>query len=699
MDETNNVLTFDKSDAFLFAKELRERKFICEGRMRNDELAGTRLLCHSEWSKGVIHILFCPLCTRRIYRIAYIFSTKVKSPRSEAECVEVGLLFCGSVTPGALLITGEIGLIHGTWVAYEFVNGSPLSSVLTMRKTDGMPPLTIRANFEIMYQVAAGMRYLEDNGLCHRCLRASNILVSVEHEFALAVRITDYMLPYHMLNDPTQDVDVSELHWKWMGIGALDRLVFDIKADVWSFGCVMFEILNPGLEPYAFEQTPIDSPKSLLKFLSKGKRMTIQKDDDGRVPNFIRTLMSCCWLQQPAQRPTFARIFTFFYDLLFDFANGCNKAICEYQSEKCISRGTDHVACFENGGMHPGDYVWVRMRVAKKCQPKGYAIVQLGHSTTSYAANSVIKMTTSGNKPKAPHWITRANYRPRLQLRISERNGMLQLRAVDHGRKSKELPLRAFYGDRKTMKDIGFSKVVQDEYYDIKIQLLGGGVLSLYFNGEFISQSTPGVGVPHSTHLHDVLNVFEFYRSDEPGYSKYAEDDVVSLESSAYLQPFIAILKSGGLPSGGLVRLGLLTSNPVIIIFVTKEWKEARSMLVVDGNTISWQCPDIHQSPFNQTIEDFSTAYNRWSTIHVANFGEALLGLPGRTVRHHLGTVPRKGQTELDGQTGLRISGWDGEIKRVIVRGDILEKWETLITYADVTNDENPDVLSFQKLG
>uniref|UniRef100_A0A914ZZE9 SH2 domain-containing protein n=1 Tax=Parascaris univalens TaxID=6257 RepID=A0A914ZZE9_PARUN len=136
-------------------------------------------------------------------------------------------------------------------------------------------------------KVAAGMRYLEDNGLCHRCLRSSNILVSVEYEFALAVKITDYMLPYHVLNDPTQDVDVSELHWKWMGIGALDRLVFDIKADVWSFGCVMFEILNPGHEPYAFEQTPIDSPKSLLKFLSKGKRMKVQNDDDGRVPNFI----------------------------------------------------------------------------------------------------------------------------------------------------------------------------------------------------------------------------------------------------------------------------------------------------------------------------------------------------------------------------------------------------------------------------
>lgn len=56
-----------------------------------------------------------------------------------------------------LLLAIHLLQIHGTWVAYEFVNGSPLSSVLTMRKTDGMPPLTIRANFEIMYQVRCNL--------------------------------------------------------------------------------------------------------------------------------------------------------------------------------------------------------------------------------------------------------------------------------------------------------------------------------------------------------------------------------------------------------------------------------------------------------------------------------------------------------------------------------------------------------------
>uniref|UniRef100_A0A914ZSS6 Galectin n=1 Tax=Parascaris univalens TaxID=6257 RepID=A0A914ZSS6_PARUN len=334
----------------------------------------------------------------------------------------------------------------------------------------------------------------------------------------------------------------------------------------------------------------------------------------------------------------------------------------------------------------------------KYAQYLRYAIVQLGHSMTSYASSSAIKMTTNGRKLKAPHWITRAEYRPRLQLRISERNNMLHLRAMDHGRRSSDLPIRAFYGDRKTMKDIKFSEIVQNEYYDIKIQLLSNGVLSVYFNGEFIAKSTPGIGVPNSTHLQDVLNLFEFYRSDDPGYSKYVLDDVVSLESSAYLQPFIATLKSGGLPSGGLITLGLRTSKPFIIIFVTKEWREARSMLVVDGNTISWQCPDINQSPFNETIEYFSTADNKWSTIHISNFERALLVSLNLPFDVTLEQFHAKDRPSWMGKLVYQFPAkWDGEIKRVIVRDGILQKSGTLITYADVTNDENPDVLSFQK--
>lgn len=45
-------------------------------------------------------------------------------------------------------------------------------------------------------------------------------------------------------------------------------------------------------------------------------------------------------------------------------------------------------------------------------------------------------------------------------------------------------------------------------------------------------------------------NVFEIYRSVDSGYSEFVNEDIVSVESSAYLQPFIANLKPGGLPIG-----------------------------------------------------------------------------------------------------------------------------------------------------
>uniref|UniRef100_A0A183CUN4 Protein kinase domain-containing protein n=1 Tax=Gongylonema pulchrum TaxID=637853 RepID=A0A183CUN4_9BILA len=149
-----------------------------------------------------------------------------------------------------------------------------LDAALVMRKKDGLPPLPHRSNLEIIYQgkmmlnqIAAGMRYLEDNGLCHRDLRAANILVYVQHQFAMAIKITDYMLPLHILAYPPPDLDLLELHWRWMDPEALECRRFSIKTDVWAFGCVIFEILNPGRLPYSLEKTQIEDPKGYFSNL------------------------------------------------------------------------------------------------------------------------------------------------------------------------------------------------------------------------------------------------------------------------------------------------------------------------------------------------------------------------------------------------------------------------------------------------
>uniref|UniRef100_A0A915PUC2 Protein kinase domain-containing protein n=1 Tax=Setaria digitata TaxID=48799 RepID=A0A915PUC2_9BILA len=150
--------------------------------------------------------------------------------------------------------------VYGPWVAYEFICGNPLDVALVMRKRDGLPPLSHRSNFEIMYQ-AAGMRYLEDNNLYHQDLRAANILVYVQHQYSMAIKITDYMLTLSILSKLPENSDLSSLHWRWMSPEALEGCQFGIKTDVWSFGCVMFEILNPGRLPYSLEKVPIDDPK------------------------------------------------------------------------------------------------------------------------------------------------------------------------------------------------------------------------------------------------------------------------------------------------------------------------------------------------------------------------------------------------------------------------------------------------------
>ena len=45
------------------------------------------------------------------------------------------------------------------------------------------------------------MRFLELNGLCHRHLRASNVIVREDGTRMYAAKITDYMLTYHFLDE------------------------------------------------------------------------------------------------------------------------------------------------------------------------------------------------------------------------------------------------------------------------------------------------------------------------------------------------------------------------------------------------------------------------------------------------------------------------------------------------------------------
>uniref|UniRef100_A0A1I7XNK9 Protein kinase domain-containing protein n=1 Tax=Heterorhabditis bacteriophora TaxID=37862 RepID=A0A1I7XNK9_HETBA len=146
------------------------------------------------------------------------------------------------------------------------------------------------------------MRFLELNNLCHRHLRASNVIVQHETVHMYSIKITDYMIPYHFLD----------------------------KANIWAFGCVMFEIMH-GLAPYTFQKKRPESYYDLQKMLGRGETMVIIKENDQST--FMDNILLRCLNHDPKARPTFDHLYNFFRELLFDFTLGAESAIKKYFSE------------------------------------------------------------------------------------------------------------------------------------------------------------------------------------------------------------------------------------------------------------------------------------------------------------------------------------------------------------------------------
>ncbi|PIO76972.1 hypothetical protein TELCIR_00920 [Teladorsagia circumcincta] len=137
------------------------------------------------------------------------------------------------------------------------------------------------------------MRFLELNGLCHRHLRASNIVVHQSTNHIYAVKITDYLVPYHFLDEDTVEmINMCDLDWPWWAPECLQNHLFDIVTDIWAFGCVIFE--------------------------------------EDETDTFLDELLFMCVNYEPESRPTFDHLFNFFRALLFDFAVGPDPAIQKY---------------------------------------------------------------------------------------------------------------------------------------------------------------------------------------------------------------------------------------------------------------------------------------------------------------------------------------------------------------------------------
>ncbi|POI23374.1 hypothetical protein CIB84_012878, partial [Bambusicola thoracicus] len=160
--------------------------------------------------------------------------------------------------------------------------------VMTM---DNFPyDLTERQVYEIGQQVAAALAYLEQKKLFHGDIAARNVLL--HHNFT--AKLCGFGLAYEAHTYGASSV-TEMVPVKWQAPERLLKNPPSIKADIWSFGILLYEMITLGDPPY-----PEVRPSDILPYL---QRRNIMKQPSS-CQQAMYSIMKSCWQWNATDRPS-----------------------------------------------------------------------------------------------------------------------------------------------------------------------------------------------------------------------------------------------------------------------------------------------------------------------------------------------------------------------------------------------------------
>ena len=146
---------------------------------------------------------------------------------------------------------------------------------------------------KLALQTARGMEYLHECNLIHRDLKSVNLLM--DNDFN--AKVGDFGLS-RILAPKHQNMTGNVGTVSWIAPEVFEKQPYDTKADVYSFGIVMWELYAKQI-PFQDLNT-FEIPIAVIK----GDRPAVPKD----CPKEYAKLMQLCWHKKPSKRPTFQKI-------------------------------------------------------------------------------------------------------------------------------------------------------------------------------------------------------------------------------------------------------------------------------------------------------------------------------------------------------------------------------------------------------
>lgn len=139
-----------------------------------------------------------------------------------------------------------------------------------------------------------GLEYLHRNNIIHRDIKSANILLTREGQ----VKICDFGVSGILLQSARRNSFVGTPYW--MAPEVISRSEYDFKADIWSFGITLIELVT-GKPPY----TNYDANRAMMMISASVHPPGF---DEQQYPEFskgglLSFIHSCCQID-PSKRPT-----------------------------------------------------------------------------------------------------------------------------------------------------------------------------------------------------------------------------------------------------------------------------------------------------------------------------------------------------------------------------------------------------------
>ncbi|KAG7037932.1 Serine/threonine-protein kinase STY17 [Cucurbita argyrosperma subsp. argyrosperma] len=137
------------------------------------------------------------------------------------------------------------------------------------------------------------MNYLHQKNIIHRDLKAANLLLDEDG----VVKVADFGVARVQSQSGVMTAETGT--YRWMAPEVIEHKPYDHKADVYSFGIVLWELLT-GQLPYD-NLTPLQAAMGVIQ---KGLRPKIPRHANPMIVD----LLERCWRQDPSLRPEFSEV-------------------------------------------------------------------------------------------------------------------------------------------------------------------------------------------------------------------------------------------------------------------------------------------------------------------------------------------------------------------------------------------------------